>query len=238
MTPVIILIRPQMGENIGAAARVMRNFGMEELRIVAPRDGWPNPKADAMARGGLSIVENAKLYNTTAEAVADLQYLCAATVRPREMLKPVVTPRQAAHEMLSRPVERCGVLFGPERTGLENEDIVIADHILTIPVDAAYGSLNLAQSVAILCYEWYVSERQPVDISMPTGVTKPATKEELHGLFEHLAGSLDKANFFKVPEKREKMLHNINNIFLRIGLNNQDVRTFRGIITSLTKEYD
>ncbi len=238
MTPVIILIRPQMGENIGAAARVMRNFGMEELRIVAPRDGWPNPKAESMARGGLEIVQNAKLYTTTAEAVADLRYLCAATVRPREMIKPVITPRRAAEELVSRASGRCGVLFGPERTGLENEDIAIADHILTIPVDAAYGSLNLAQSVAILCYEWYVKERQPIDISMYEGTAKPATKQDLQGLFDHLAGGLDAAGFFKVPEKREKMLQNINNIFLRIGLMDQDIRTLRGIITTLTKESD
>ena len=235
--PAIILINPQMGENIGAAARIMANFGLRDLRIVAPRDGWPNPRALEMARNAKDIVESARIFDTTEEAVEDLQHLYAATARPREMVKPVVTPREAATTMVKQlgvgQVGHCGFVFGPEKAGLENKDIILSDAIITIPVHPGYTSLNLAQSVAILCYEYFIAQEDGTPVELASEKVRPASKKEITGFLGHLEGLLDEKNFFKVPEKRDKMLQNINNLFIRTQLNEQDVRTLRGILTAL-----
>lgn len=226
--PSVILVRPQLGENIGAAARVMANFGLAELRLVAPRDGWPNPAADAMASHARHIIEHATIYNSTAEAVADIELLYATTARPRDMEKPVITPREAAAQM--RQSKKPGLLFGPERTGLVNEDIARSAAIINIPVDPDYASLNLAQAIAITAYEWFCAGAAPF---APTQENPPATQSELDGLLghiEHLAGA---ANFYQAAHKKERMDQNIRNIFARASLTGQEVRTLRGLFRAI-----
>jgi tRNA/rRNA methyltransferase len=231
--PVILLVEPQLGENIGAAARAMGNFGLSELRIVSPRDGWPNQQAIAMAAHAASIIDNAGIFHTVEEAIADIHYLYAATARDRYMAKPVTAPREMAANMhqLAAQGSKCAIMFGPERTGLTNEAVTLANHCVTIPINPLCPSINLAQSVAILCYEWFTGaaekNRRPL-------VSDPATNEEIIGLFNHLEETLEVRNFFKVPEKKAGMVRNIRNIFKRIeGLSGQDVRTLRGIIRCL-----
>lgn len=228
--PAMILVDPQMGENIGAAARVMKNFGVSDLRLVRPRDGWPNPKAIDMAKHASDVIENAKIFETTQEAVADLTYVGATSARMRDMVKPLYTPRQATEYLVKEA--KTGILFGPERMGLCNEDIVLADCLVTIPVSEEYPSINLAQSVAIISYEWKVwQDVQPAPLKPPQSPMAP--KSELIGLFEHLEGCLDAKGFYAVPEKRPKMVQNLRNIFQRSGLSEQEVRTLRGVIRCL-----
>lgn len=228
--PIVILVHPQLGENIGAAARVMANFGLSELRLVAPRDGWPNPAAEAMAAHAVHIIQNATIYNTTEEAVADIGLLLATTARPRDMEKPVVSPREAVGQMKAQS-GKVGLLFGPERTGLVNEDIVRASAIVNIPVDPEYASLNLAQAIAIVAYEHYADGASPIS---PTQENEPATQGELEGLFGHIEELADKANFYQVAHKKERMDQNIRNIFTRARLTGQEVRTLRGLIRAIS----
>ena len=229
-TPAIILVRPQMGENIGAAARVMMNFGLDDLRVVAPRDGWPNPKAVDMAASASGIIEQAQIYNDLGGALGDLQYACAITARERDMEKPHYDSSKFADNL---PPGKLGMVFGPERSGLTNEDISLVDSIVTIPTGDVYPSLNLAQAVAILCYEWFSKEHD--DLAERVGDDK-ASKKGILAFFEHLEGLLDEAEFFKIPEKREKMVQNIRNIFHKAELTEQEVRTLRGILTALGRK--
>lgn len=231
--PSIILISPQMGENIGAAARVMMNFGISDLRIVTPRDGWPNPKAVDMAKGAKEIIKKAQIFDSLKDALADINRLYATTARPRDMVKEVVTARKCAEEISSND-GKSAIMFGPERTGLENDDISLADAIVTIPVSPEYTSLNLAQAVSITCYEWFAYNDGSPAAAIDLGKSKAASKQEIAHMFEHLEAELDKTDFFKVPDKRPKMVVNIRNIFSRAHLTDQDVRTLRGIIKSLT----
>lgn len=249
MLPVIILVRPQMGENIGAAARVMANFGFTELRLVSPRDGWPQAPAISMAAGASHITDKVTLFDSLAEALHDIHVSYAATARPREMVKEVVTPRQMSARVVmgeGNAKTRVALIFGPERSGLTNDDLTYTDTIVTIPVNPGFSSLNLAQSVAVLCYEWAMGARESIgenaegaaqQVMLPPSVepeNMPANGEEIHHLFQHLEAELDKAGFFKVPEKRSGMIINIRGIFSRISqLSSQDVRTLRGIIRSL-----
>lgn len=246
----IILVNPQMGENIGAAARVMKNFGMTDLRLVAPRDGWPNQKAVDMAAGGADIVHAAQVFETTADAIADCQLVYATTNRDRYMSKDVVTPR----ELFVSPVTslRTAILFGPERTGLTNEDVALSDAILTIPVNPEYPSLNLAQAVALVAYEWFQKlewekkrGQEAESFSRQQGV-RPiaeergqnmnlATKADLHGLFNQLEAALDAGNFWKAVEKKPIMWRNIRSTLQRARLTVQEVQTVRGIIRCLTE---
>lgn len=232
----VILVQPQMGENIGAAARIMSNFGLSDLRIVAPRDGWPNPKALETARNAAFIIEAARIYPSLREAAADLQHLFASTARPREMIKPCLAPHDAAEACLALTVEgiKAGLVFGPERSGLTNEDVAYCDTVVTIPVSETHASLNLAQAVAILCYECFALQAGKSS-NIGTGEVPLATRAEVTGFFDHLETALDRADYFKVPEKRGRMLINIQNMFLRARLTDQDVRTLRGILTSLEK---
>lgn len=237
--PILILVTPQLGENIGAAARAAKNFGLSELRLVSPRGGWPHPrhtrKAMDMASGAGEIVEAAQAYHVTAEAVADLHVTYAATARPRYMIKPVLTPREAAARMAIECAEgkKVGILFGPERTGLVNEDVQRADVIVTIPTNPDYSSLNVAQSLVLLCYEWFQARHLPESQGIPYGKAIPATKEEVEGLLNHLVGELDQHDYFKAADKKPGIVQNIANLFIRAGLTDQEVRTLRGIIRAL-----
>ncbi len=235
--PCVILVEPQLGENIGAAARAMLNFGLTELRLVRPRDGWPNEKAAAMASGAASVIENARLYDSTAEAVADQHFVLAATARERFMVKPVLTPEAAARRLreIHAGGGKCGLLMGPERAGLSNDDTALATAIVTIPVNPAFASLNLAQAVAVLAYEWFRSANGQPQERTELGRTRPATQEELHGLFEHLEGALTASGFLEPPEKRPGMVRNLRSMIHRMAPTRQDVQTLRGIVAALVR---
>lgn len=259
-TPAIILVNPQMGENIGAVARAMMNFGLRELRLVKPRDGWPNAAAEAMAAHGVEIIHNAKLYETTREAIADLHYVYASTARDRRLNKPQLTPREAVADAASRigQGQKTGILFGPERTGLVNEDIALAQAILTVPTDPDHASLNIAQCSVVVAYEWFCVSMnaehkvRPADRTSPgrgeaaslceaqdapqRGETiLPAKQEGINQFFDHLEAALDKTYYFKLEEKKPRMWRNLRATFLRAALSSQEVHTLRGMITALEK---
>jgi tRNA/rRNA methyltransferase len=248
VTPAIILVEPQLGENIGFAARAMANFGLEDLRLVAPRDGWPNPKARSAAAGAAFVVDRATVYDSVAAAIGELSFVLASTARPREMVKAVLSPERAAVELRCRSakVERTGVLFGPERSGLDNDSIALADAILTAPVSPRFASLSLPQAVLLFGYEWLKADTPTPPLGRATAFdgpategiefsgNKPATRAELLGLFDHLETELDRAGFLYPVEKRPSMVRAIRNMFHRMGATEQDVRTWRGIVTSLS----
>lgn len=248
--PAVILVNPQLGENIGTAARAMANFALHELRLVEPRDGWPNDKAVAAASGADWVVENAAVYADCPSAIADLNFVYATTARPRDMVKEVLSPEQAARDMRARIAagETVGVMFGRERWGLDNEEVALASVIITAPVNPSFASLNIAQAVLLIGYEWYklgaaslgMGTGEAAPISRPglrmTG-TRPASQAELHGLFGHLEGELEAAGFFKSPQMRPTMVRNLRNIFHRAGLTEQEVRTLRGVVASLTRAH-
>lgn len=235
--PSVILVEPQLGENIGFSARAMMNGGLSDLRIVKPRDGWPNPKAEAAASGAGSIIDTARIYESTAEAVGDLQRVFAMTARSREMTKPVATPRDAVLEMqcLIRDELRVGVLFGPERKGLANDDVVFADTVVQVPLNPAHSSMNLGHAVMVLSYEWFQLDDDTPNRFLNEGRTGIATKEELLLFFERLEAELGNCGFFHVAEKRPIMVRNIRNIFQRAELTEQEVRILHGIISGLTR---
>lgn len=236
--PAIVLVEPQLGENIGMVCRAMYNCGLTDLRLVAPRDGWPNDKAVAAASGATPVLEAARVFATTREAVADLQRVYATTARSRHMTKDVVTPRWAAAEMRAAGTagSRCGILFGKEAKGLHNDDIALADTILAVPLNPAFSSLNLAQAVLLAGYEWYqAGDATPEhQLTIPEG-TRPANKDEMRNLFEHLERELDACGFLRVVEKRPIMVRNLRNILQRAQLTEQEVRTLRGVIACLTR---
>lgn len=224
----IILVRPQMGENIGAAARACANFGVGDLRLVAPRDGWPNPKASDMAGRALDVVDDAKLFATAEEAIADAHYVLAVTARDRVLNLPNFTTQQAIDAMRAHP-GNVALLFGPERTGLENDEVALADAILTIPTAPEYGSLNLAQAVVVVLAQWFASGAAVPD--KPT--EEVASREQLNGLVKHLEDELGAINFWRVPEKKDGMMRNIRAALTRAQLSAQEVATWRGIVKSL-----
>ncbi len=233
--PAIILVEPQLGENIGTTARAMMNCGLIDLRLVKPRDGWPSAKAQSAASGADAVLENARLYDTVEEAIGELRHVYATTTRDRYMVKRVVTPRLAATEMRRYIAtdEGCGVLFGPERTGLINEHIALADTVLTVPLNPAFSSLNLAQAVLLLGYEWYTSaDTTPAEQMVITGPTERANKEQLIQFFEHFEEALDDAGFLRDPGKRPSMVRNLRNLFQRSDLTEQEVRTLHGVVTA------
>jgi tRNA/rRNA methyltransferase len=245
-TPVMILVRPQLADNIGMVARAMANFGLEHLRLVAPRDGWPNEKARIAASGANLIVDGAEAYPTLAEGLAGLNWVCATTARQRDLAKPVLTPEQAVAEMRRRIGEgqRCGILFGPERNGLETEEIANADAAVMAPVNPNFASLNLAQAALLMGYEWMkggsagtlgrvTTYEQPVKPGPRTRGSPPATKEELMGFFEQLERELEAQGFFTPPEKRPNMVQNMRTMFTRMQATEQEIRTLRGIVKAL-----
>lgn len=236
--PAIILSHPQLGENIGAAARAMLNFGLTDLRLVAPRDGWPNKKAEAMAVGAVTVLEQARVFETTEAAVADVGLLFATTGRDRLMSKRVSTPDEAVVELAAELAQNrtCGILFGAERTGLTNEEVVLADAILTVPTNPHFASLNLGQSVAVVAYEWWKNTHDKPDFKVPAKYRRAqlATKEDLVGFFEHIERELDRTEFLFPPAKRAAMVQNMRNMWQRAGLTYQEVQTLRGVVRSLT----
>jgi tRNA/rRNA methyltransferase len=249
--PAVVLVNPQLGENIGASARAMANFGLSDLRIVDPRDGWPNDKAVSAASGADWIIEGTKVFDALGAALADLHHVYATTARPRDMIKQVVTPEAAARDMRARIArgERVGILFGRERWGLDNEEISLADEIITAPVDPAFASLNLAQAVLLVGYEWFKQEAPSLGQATPelaalagpglrTPDTRPATGAELAGFFDHLEGALEAAGFYKTPEKKPGMVRNMRNLFRRADLTEQEVKTLRGMVASLTRAHE
>ncbi len=234
MKPVIVLIEPQMGENIGAAARAMLNCGIDELRIVNPRDGWPNERADAMSSGALEKMPPVQVYNTTAEALTDCHYAYATTARPRDMVKPVLDAKQAADDCHERTAkgQKCAYLFGPERAGLSNEDVALSHAIITIPVNPDFSSLNLGQGVLLCAYEWFQKGYEPPSSVDPD--TLPAPHVELDNLYNRLEDELRAGHFFRTQEMQPTVMRNLKNMLSRAEMTSQEVNTFHGIITSLT----
>ena len=237
--PAFILVEPQLGENIGACARAMLNFGLGDLRLVRPRGGWPSDKAVATSSRATEVLDNVRLHPTTAEAVADLGFVFAATARPRDMVKDDLSPRQAAAHLrgLTASGTTAGILFGREAAGLGNDDVALADAVLAIPANPSFSSLNLGQAVLVIAYEWFLagttaSDREASKATEPLGL---ATREELVGFFEHLEVELDVGGFLKPPEKRPRMVRNLRNLFHRAGLTGQEVRTLRGVIAALVR---
>jgi tRNA/rRNA methyltransferase len=237
--PAIILVGSQLGENIGTVARAMLNFGLTDLRLVNPRDGWQYERALKASAGASELIENHRLYGSVADATQDLGFLVATTARSRDMVKPVLTPQKVAAEMRARQAEtqdlQSGILFGPERTGLDNEDISLSDAICRVPLNPEFSSLNLAQAVLLLGYEWYQAADNTPEVQQDTPDTRPATRGEVNGMFIHLETALDAAGFLAPPEKAPAMARNIRNMFHRAGLTEQDVRTFRGMINALLR---
>ena len=234
--PCVILNEPQLAENIGAVARVMANFGLSDLRLVRPRDGWPQERAWASASGADWPLNEAKVCETVEEAIGDLKLVYATTARPRETQLPVLTPRQAAGELRNAVGQGlpCGLLFGGERAGLETADIALCHAIVTIPIDPRFRSLNLAQAVAINAYEWRVLEDANAPAIFRDG-PEPADQAMMLGLYDQLEGELDAAGFFHPPEKRPSMVRNLRVTLGRARMTEQEVRTFRGVVTALSK---
>ncbi len=236
--PAVVLVDPQLGENIGMAARAMLNCGLADLRLVRPRDGWPSDSAAAAAAGAVSVIAAARVFETTTEAVADLGLVFAATARARDMTKETVTPEAAARRLRATG-NGGGLLFGPEAVGLGNDDVALTDAVLSIPVNPEFPSLNLAQAVFACAHAWWLlgDDTPDAEVSIPKE-TRPADKGELTGLFEHLERELDAGGFFRVEEKRPVMVRNLRNLLQRAGLTEQEVRTLRGVVKSLAGRRD
>jgi tRNA/rRNA methyltransferase len=228
--PIIVLVRPQLGENIGKAARAMLNFGLTELRLVSPRDGWPNPSAGPAAAGADSVLENAQVYASVAEAVADCGHVYATTVRKRGLIKPVVTPEEAAAQMRDDS-GRSAILFGPERSGLDTDDATLARTILTVPINPDFSSLNLAQAVILIAYEW----SKGTGTESPTAKTldPPASQMELEGLIDHLNVMLEKLDYFFPPDRAAVTRRTLRSVLTKPAWNSNEVRTMRGVLTTL-----
>lgn len=234
--PVVILNEPQLAENIGAVARVMANFGLETLRLVRPRDGWPQDRAWASASGADWVLDGARVFETLAEAIADLRLVYATTARPRETQLPVLTPREAAAELRAAVARgsSVGLLFGGERAGLETADIALTQGIVTIPIDPRHRSLNLAQAVAINAYEWRTAAENAPPANFRDG-PEPATQASLQGLFDQLETELETSGFFHPPEKKPAMVRNLRSALQRARFSEQEVSTWRGVVTALSK---
>ncbi len=236
IAPAVILSQPQMGENVGAAARAMKNFGLSELRLVAPKCGWPNDKAQMVASGAADIIERTAVYEDTAAALAGFQLVFATTARDRDIVREILTPEAAARRLRQAANDgvRTALLFGGERAGLTNEEMDLADAAITIPT-AAFSSLNLGQAVLLLGYEWLkAADTTPPSRTRKT-IARPASRAELTGLFEHLERELDAAQFHYPPEKRDTMVRNMRAMLLRSHLSDQEVRTIRGMIVALVR---
>ena len=247
-TPSVILMEPQLADNIGMVARACANFGLDDLRIVNPRDGWPNEKARIAASGANYIIDDARAYGTLEASIGDLNWLAATTARQRDLRKPVMTPEQDIAEMRTRIArgERCGILFGRERNGLETSEVANADALIMIPVNSRFASLNLAQAVLLLGYEWMRGDpgrslgrvttfERPLAEGLYLGRDRLATKEELLGFFEHLERELEAQGFFNPEHRRPTVVQNLRSLLSRIGATDQEVRTLRGIVATLAQ---
>lgn len=233
--PAIILIGAQLGENIGKAVRAMYNFGLTDLRLVNPRDGWPNPDAIPAAAGADIVLDKARVYATTAEAIADLTHVYATTARRRDMIKTVVTPRKCASLMRTHCDEgqKFGLLFGPEKAGLRNDDVALCDAIVSVPLNPAFASINLAQAVILMSYEWFQTGSDQPDQYTPQLDTTPASSNDLQKLFDHMEEELTEAGYFRHDQRRAIMKRNLRNIFKRSGLTHEEVSTLRGVVKAL-----
>ena len=236
--PIVILVEPQLGENIGMAARAMGNFGLTRLRIVNPRDGWPNVHAKRAAAGADHILDHAELFDTVAEAVADCTLLFATTARAHDQAKPVVSPEMAAREIVAHTGQgtgEIGILFGRERSGLLNEEVAIANRIITFPVNPGFASLNLAQAVLLMGYEWFkLATAGALPFAMPER-SEPASQHQMDAFFDNLVRELDKVEFLRPAEKRETMLVNLRNIFTRMEPSKQDMHTLHGVVMAIAE---
>lgn len=235
-TPVVILVRPQLADNIGAVARAMANGGLFHLRLVAPRDGWPQEKAWRMASGADRILDQATVHDDVAGAVADLHHVFATCPRPRHIIKPVLTARGAAAELraiCARPL-RAGILFGPERAGLDNDDMAQADTLVRYPLNPDFMSLNLAQAVMVMAYEWWTADDPTPPRDLMTNETTVATKGRLDNFLTHLVDELDASGFLRNLPKRPGMVRNIRHFFERGEVTEQELRTLHGIVTELS----
>lgn len=236
--PAVILCEPQLGENIGTAARAMANFGLVDLRIVNPRDGWPSDKARSAASRADHVIDKVQVFDTVEAAIADLSLIYATTARSREVAKPVRGPDEAASKTVTLGVQglATGYLFGRERWGLNNDEVSLADEIVTLPVDPEFASLNIAQAVLVCAYEW---RKAATAGALPFGISgeehPPASKEDLVRFFEHLEGALDKVTFFRPPERRPHMVRTLRNVFQKAQLSDQEVRALRGVVAALEK---
>ena len=228
--PIIVLVRPQLGQNIGKAARAMLNFGLTEMRLVAPRDGWPNPEAGPAASGADIVLERAQVFATTQNAIADCNQVFASTVRRRDLVMPVVGPSDMA-DQIARKNERTAILFGPERSGLETEDVALANAIVTVPINPEFGSLNLAQAVILLSYEW--SKRS--ELAQPTlnELEPPAPHAELEGLIAQINAELDTKGYFHPPSRTEATKNTLRTILTKTRWSSREVKAIRGVVRAL-----
>jgi tRNA/rRNA methyltransferase len=236
--PAIILVEPQLGENIGMVARAMANFGLSELRLVNPRDGWPNDKARAAASRADHVIDGVVLFDDLASAVADLNFVFATTARERDGFKPVRGPVEAARMLRGQGAAgmRTGLMFGRERFGLDNDEISLADEIVTFPVDPAYASLNVAQAVLLMAYEWRKAGLEhETDIPFVGPETVPAPKEEVHGLLDQIEQALDTRGYFRPVAKKAKMVDKLRAVLTRPGFTPGEIRVLRGIVSSLDR---
>jgi len=234
--PIMILVKPQLGENIGKAARAMLNFGFTEMRIVDPRDGWPNPAAGPTAAGADIVLEQAQVFSTTAEAVADCAHIYATTVRKRGMTKEVLTPAEAAGDMAAAS-GKCAILFGPERSGLEIVDVELARKIITVPINPEFGSLNLAQAVILLAYELSKMDETTVQPTIEKKIAEPAPQIELDRLYKHLERALEGTGYFYPPDRTPATKITLRNMMTKPAWTNEEVQTLRGVLSSLEKPF-
>lgn len=234
--PVFVLADPQMGENIGAVARAMMNCGLIHLRLVRPRDGWPNERADAMAAGAFEKMPPVPVFDTVQEAVADCHFVLATTARPRDMNKPVFTARAAAAQshVMQHAGQRTAFLFGAERAGLTNDDVALTHGIITIPVNPDFSSLNLGQAALLVAYEWYQAQDATEPYQTHDSENPPAPQEKFEELITRLESELEAHRFFRNPDQRPSMVRNLRNMMIRARMSEQEVRTFHGIISALT----
>jgi len=234
LAPIIVLVRPQLGQNIGKAARAMLNFGLTEMRLVAPRDGWPNPEAGPAASGADIVLDNAKLFDTTAEAIADCSLVYASTVRRRDLVMPVVGPEEMAREIHATE-GRAAMLFGPERSGLATEDVAVSTRIVTVPINPDFGSLNLAQAVILLAYEW----SRGGELVRPTDreLEPPAAMGELEGLIGQLDGALHDAGYFFPPNRLEATKTTLRTILTKPQWSSREIQALRGVIRALAESH-
>jgi tRNA/rRNA methyltransferase len=236
--PAIILVEPQLGENIGMVARAMANFGLVELRLVNPRDGWPNEKARSAASKADHVIDGTKVYDTLEEAISDLNFVYATTARERYGFKPVRSPVFAAATLREKfkAGEKTGILFGRERWGLNNEEVALADEIVTFPVNPAFASLNIAQAVLLMSYDWMKSGMDDLEETRFQPIEQnPSTKEQVLGMFEHIEEALDARGYFHPPEKKPKMIDNQRAVLSRRAFSEQEISVFRGVIRSLDR---
>ena len=238
--PAIVLVRPQLGENIGKAARAMLNFGLTDLRLVSPRDGWPNPSAGPAASGADVVLEQARIFDRVADAVADCADVYATTVRRRGLVKPVVAPEEAARTVRAAP-GKAAILFGPERSGLETDDVALARAIVTVPINPEFGSLNLAQAVILVAYEW--SKHAPRDgdegemLAQPPviAIDPPAPQADLEGLLDHLDRMLVDSGYFFPPDRAPVTRRTLRSVLTKPGWSAQEVRTLRGVLSAIDR---